>query len=62
MEVMSVLLQTGYKCKNCDGYLVGRYVWLEQKTYFQGTCQCSYWLVKSTHLRNIFNSEIHLLS
>ena len=34
MELMSVLLETGYKCKNCHGYLFGRYVWLEQKTYF----------------------------
>ena len=63
MEMMSLPLETGYKCKNCDGYIFGYYVWLEQKMFFRGVCKCSYWLVKSTHLQHTFNSEnIHILS
>ena len=36
MEIMSLALETGYKCKDCDGYIFGYYVWLEQKMYFHG--------------------------
>ena len=57
MEMMNLPLETGYKCKNCDGYIFGYYVWMEQKMYFRGVCKCSYWLVKSTQLQHIFNSE-----
>ena len=57
MEMMSLPLETGYKCKNCNGYIFGYYVCLEQKMYFRGVCECSYWLVKSTHLQQTFNSE-----
>ena len=55
MEIMSLALETGYKCKNCDGYIFGNYVWLEQKMYFRGQCKCSYWLVKTTQLWQTFN-------
>ena len=55
---MSLALETGYKCKICDGYIFGYYVWLEQKMFFRGTCKCCYWLVKSTHLQHTFNSDI----
>ena len=55
MEIMSLALQTGYKCKNCDGNIFGYYVWIEQKMYFRGQCKCSYWLVKATQLRQTFN-------
>ena len=61
--MMSLPLETGYKCKNCNGYVFGYYVSMEQKMYFRGVCKCSYWLVRSTELQNIFNSEnIHILS
>ena len=63
LEMMSLLLETGYKCKICDGYVFGYYVWMEQKMYFRGVRKCSYWLVRSTELQNTFNSEnIHILS
>ena len=58
MERMSLTLETGYKCKICDGYLIGYYVYLEQKMFFRGICKCCYWLVRSTHLQHTFNSEI----
>ena len=60
--MMSHPLKTGYKCKNCDGNVFGYYVFLEQKMYFRGKCNCCYWLVKSTHLQQTFNSEILILS
>ena len=52
-------METGYKCKNCKGYLCGFYVRLEEKLYFRGKCKCSYWLVKSTRLKDTFDSEVH---
>ena len=56
-------METGYKCKNCVGYLCGYYVRLKEKLYFRGKCKCSYWLVKSTHLKDTFdkaNSRISI--
>ena len=62
LQMMSLSLQTGYKCKNCNGNVCGYYVWME-KMYFRGMCNCSYWLVRSTKLQETFNSEnIHILS
>ena len=40
MEMMSLPLETRYKCKICDGYIFGYYVWMEQKMYFRGVCKC----------------------
>ena len=65
MEMMSIPLETGYKCKTCDGNIIGYYLWLKHKMYFRGACKCSYWLVKSTHLQQTFNTEninINILS
>ena len=47
MEMMSLPLETGYKCKICDGYIFGYYVWMEQKMYFRGKLQ--------TYLVEFFN-------
>lgn len=58
MERMSLLLETGFKCKYCDKNIFGCYVWLKSKMYFKGECQCSGWLVKATHLKQIFNYEL----
>ena len=63
MEMMSIPLETGFKCKYCNDNLIGYYLWLKRKMYFRGLCKCSYWLVKSTHLQQFFNTEnINILS
>ena len=63
MEMMSIPIETGFKCKHCDDNIFGYYLWLKTKMYFCGVCKCSYWLVKSTHLQQIFNTEnINILS
>ena len=54
MEIQSLYLETGYICKNCNGYLCGNYVFLEDKMYLKGECKCSFWLVKSTELNHLF--------
>ena len=45
MEIMSLALKTGYKCKDCDGYIFGYYVWLENTCqYFQLTLEpCNFY-------------------
>ena len=55
LKTMSLSLETGFKCKYCDNNIFGCYVWLNSKMYFHGKCQCSGWLVRSTHLKLIFN-------
>ena len=50
-------METGFKCKNCDKNIFGYYVRLNSKMYFRGECQCSGWLVKSTHMTLIFNYD-----
>ena len=55
MEIQSVYIETGYICKSCNGYLSGCYVSLDRKMYFRGQCTCSFWLVKSTKLNDLFN-------
>ena len=57
MESMSIPMITGYKCKYCDGNISGYYLWMKTKMYFRCKCKCSNWLVKSTHLNQIFNKE-----
>lgn len=53
METISLFIETGYKCKDCNSYLSGRYVFLKVM-YFRGQCKCSKWLVKSTCLNSMF--------
>ena len=62
MKIMSLAIETGYKCKDCHGYVFGYYIWLEQKMYFRGVCKSCNWLVKSTHLQQTFNFEKHILA
>ena len=56
---MAIPVETTIKCKYCYNNLKGYYLRLENQMYFRCVYQeCSHWLVKSTQLQQIFNTEI----
>ena len=55
IEIQSLVVPTGYKCKYCHGYFSGQYVFIQGEMFVKGECNCSFWLVKSSHLNDNFN-------
>ena len=40
-------VQSGYKCKDCNGTFQGLYVFIDEELFVKGECDCSFWLVRS---------------
>ena len=55
IEIQSLKLPTGYRCKYCNGYFFGQYVFIKGEMFVKGECNCSSWLVKSSHMNQTFN-------
>ena len=55
IEIQSLVVPTGYTCKYCNGYFSGQYVFIQGEMFVKGECNCSFWLVKSSYMNNVFN-------